>query len=59
MNLDEALDIMDIIKLQKYLLGVDTLDKDQAAAADLTADGDVDVFDMAMLKRTLIGNVDA
>ena len=50
-NMDGAVDVLDLVTLQKYVLGLASLPS--AAAADLTADGEVDVFDLALLKRLI------
>ena len=49
---DGMLAVSDVIMLQKWLLGSGSL-KD-AASADLNADGEVDIFDLACLKRQLL-----
>ena len=46
---------MDMILLQKYLLGYSSLTEEQATNADMTGDGSVDVFDMGYLKRAVVG----
>ena len=53
-NKDSAVDVLDLVTLQKYIHGVGALPS--PAAADLTEDGDVDVFDLALLKRILLAN---
>ncbi len=49
-NDDAAVDILDIIKLQKYLLALDSLNERNFVSADLNADGEVNAFDLAHLK---------
>ncbi|MBQ4464585.1 MAG: discoidin domain-containing protein [Oscillospiraceae bacterium] len=44
--------VADLVMLQKYVLGVGKLT--DADAADVTGDGAVDVFDVALLKRLLL-----
>lgn len=44
--------LTDVVMLQKYILGAGTLP--DAAAADVYADGVIDVFDLAMLKRLVM-----
>ncbi|MBR3629351.1 MAG: dockerin type I repeat-containing protein [Oscillospiraceae bacterium] len=51
-NADGDVDVLDLITLQKYVLGTGTLPA--ADAADLNEDGSVDVFDLALLKRVLL-----
>lgn len=46
--------IVDVITVQKYLLGAEMLDKQSKINVDLTDDGQVNAFDLAMLKRMLI-----
>lgn len=53
-NDDGAFGVTDVIKLQKYLLHLDTLHERGASACDLTGDGRVDVFDLALEKQMLI-----
>ena len=51
---DGALDITDIILLQKWLLAVHGTALGAADAADMNGDGWLDVFDLALLKRTYL-----
>ncbi len=53
-NLDGKADVLDVLLLQKCLLGQETLTAEQCALADLTEDGRVDVFDLGSLKRIVI-----
>ena len=50
---DDAVDLTDIIALQKYLLSAVEL-KCTKTAADVYADGEIDVFDLGMLKRIVL-----
>ena len=51
-NGDNAVNVTDIVLLQKVLLGLETLpDLEAFACADTTQDGVIDVFDLALLKR--------
>lgn len=50
-NCDGEIAVTDIVYLQKYLLGMETLNVQAYENADLHADGVVDVFDLGMLKR--------
>lgn len=52
---DNAVNLTDVILLQKYLLGVEKINAVQGKAADLNADGIVDVLDLVLLKRIIIG----
>ena len=47
-------ELLDIVKLQRYLLAVDTLNAQQAENADMNEDGVVDIFDLALLKRLVV-----
>ncbi len=49
-----TVELLDLVKLQRYLLMLDALDEPQFANADLSGDGAVDVFDLALLKRELV-----
>lgn len=51
---DEKVDLTDVVLLQKYLLGARQISVQQWKAADLNADGVVDVFDLALLKRLVL-----
>lgn len=51
-NADGAATILDLIMLQKYLLG--TEDLTSSDAADLCKDGRIDVFDLCIMKRVLL-----
>ena len=53
-NSDGEVELVDAIYLQKYLLNEAALDSKQWKAADLNHDESVDVFDLGLLKRTLI-----
>lgn len=49
-----TVELLDIIKLQRFLLMVDTLDAQQAENADVNEDSAVDIFDLALLKRLVV-----
>ncbi len=51
-NADETFSVEDIVMMQKFLLGQGTLTDWQAG--DLTEDGRINVFDLAMMKRVLL-----
>ena len=53
-DFDSDISVLDIIKEQKYLLKVDSLSFRDFCSADINRDGDVDIFDLALLKRNLI-----
>ncbi len=52
-NGDDAVTIVDVIALQRYLLDGSDLTEQSAQNADLTQDGRINAFDLAMLKRML------
>lgn len=51
---DGAVDLTDLVLLQKYLLCCARIDRKQADAADLNEDGTVDVYDLGYLKRWIL-----
>ncbi|MBQ5533092.1 MAG: hypothetical protein IIU04_06035, partial [Bacteroidales bacterium] len=51
-NADGKTDILDVIALQKWILGIGHLENSEAA--DLNTDGSADVFDLGLLKRQII-----
>lgn len=51
---DGTLNILDIIKLQKYLLAVQPLSENEGYFADLNQDDEVDVIDLVLLKRSVL-----
>ncbi|MBR4101682.1 MAG: polysaccharide deacetylase family protein [Oscillospiraceae bacterium] len=53
-NLDGLLDVTDAIALQKWLLG-QKIHLESSENADICKDGKINAFDLAMLKKTLIG----
>ncbi len=53
-NSDGQVSILDIVALQRYLLGIDGFSQAQYDIADMNADGAVDVFDLALLKRAVL-----
>ena len=50
-NLDGAVTAADIVELQSYLFGKASFDETKFANCDLVADGKVNAFDLAMLKK--------
>lgn len=50
-NLDGQVSTLDIVALQKHLLGQYPLSQEQARQADTTGDGSVDAFDLGVLKK--------
>lgn len=55
-NLDGSVNVADAVLLQKYLLTLESLTVEQAQAADLSEEGEVNAFDLAVLKRMLLQN---
>ncbi|MBR4320554.1 MAG: dockerin type I repeat-containing protein, partial [Oscillospiraceae bacterium] len=53
MNGDDELTVDDVIMLQKYLLNQETLSETQFFLADITNDGDVNIYDFIALKQTI------
>lgn len=53
-NADKGVDILDIIKLQRYLLGLEGLRERNFASADMNEDRKVNAFDLAALKHYYI-----
>ncbi len=53
-NEDGQRTVADIVLLQKYLLGVESLTAEQAATADLSGDKVLNAFDLAILKKLLL-----
>lgn len=50
-NLNGQIGVTDAVMLQKYLLGLHSLTQRNSKLADLTSDGIVDAFDLAVLKH--------
>ena len=53
-NADGVCDVLDVIRLQKWLLGVPDTHPADWKAGDLCQDGVLDVFDLCMMKRILM-----
>ena len=56
-TIDGNVDVLDLLKLKKYLLGQVTLTQSDTLAADVTGDGVVDVLDLLKIKKYLLGQV--
>ena len=52
-NKQDELTVDDVIMLQKYLLNQETLSETQFFLADITNDGDVNIYDFIALKQTI------
>ena len=56
-NLDGEIDVLDIVSLQKHLLGQQPLkDESVFVCADLNDDKSVDIFDLGLLKQKVISD---
>ncbi|MDE6092283.1 MAG: dockerin type I repeat-containing protein, partial [Ruminococcus sp.] len=53
-NSDNLIDANDILLLQKHLLSSEILTAEQCKSADMNNDGNVNVFDMVLLRKLLI-----
>ena len=53
-NADGALDVNDVVLLQKWILKVKNTTLKDADAADMNSDGVIDIYDLALLKRKLL-----
>ena len=53
-NADGELSVTDVISLQKYVLNMTAYNSAQMQAADLNKDDQVDIYDLGLLKRTLV-----
>ena len=53
-TLDNAFSVTDAVYLQRYLLGEFSLNEAAFRNADLNGDGEVDVFDLSLLKQSLL-----
>ena len=56
-NGDKTVDIMDVIKVNKVLLGIEKLDDNARKCADVNADGNVDSDDSLNLLKFVVGNI--
>lgn len=55
-NNDGYVNMADLVYLQKYLLRKETMTLEQAAAADVCKDNEIDVFDLVKLRQLIIEN---
>ena len=58
-NSDGAIDIMDVILLNKYILGSQYLDDYQRKCADVNQDGLLDAGDALNILKYVVGNIDS
>lgn len=54
LNGNGKFNMIDLVQMCKYLLGADTLLDSGYAAADVTSDGTVNIFDLALMKKLLL-----
>jgi len=54
-NNDGDVTVSDAVAVQKYLVKKGTIEPDRSDAADMNSDGKVNVFDLILLKRTVLG----
>ena len=57
-NGDDAIDIMDVIRLNKFLLGVDSLSEEQRAAADVDGNDELDATDSLLILKYTVELID-
>lgn len=53
-NSDNEINAADLVIMEKYLLGAESMTADQCAKADLIKDGIIDVFDLIKLRKIII-----
>ncbi|MBQ6213020.1 MAG: hypothetical protein IJJ57_09060, partial [Ruminococcus sp.] len=53
-NLDGAFNVADLVLMQKYILGIETFNKEQFGIADMNSDGAVNSFDLISCRRALL-----
>lgn len=56
LNQDGAFNVADLVLMQKYILGVETFNKEQAKIADMNGDGNIDPFDLVSYRKAIIKN---
>ena len=54
LNQDGAFNVADLVLMQKYILGVETFNKEQAKIADMNGDGNIDPFDLVSYRKAII-----
>ena len=53
---DGAITILDLLQIQKYLLGDKKLTKEASLAADTSGDGKVTILDLLQVQKYLLGD---
>lgn len=56
MNTDGEVNVADLVKMSRYILGNDTIKQEDSVLSDLDFSGRTDVFDMVKLRKKLIKN---
>ncbi len=54
-NRDEKINIADLIKLRKFVAGIDTLGTEEQKNADINQDGKINIVDIVKLRKHLAG----
>lgn len=54
LNTDNTLSLLDLIVLQRHLVTLETISNEQFHLADMNADGNVDIYDLALLKHAVL-----
>ena len=54
LNQDGAFNVADLVLMQKYILGVETFNKEQAKIADMNGDGNIDSFDLVSFRKAIL-----
>jgi hypothetical protein len=52
---DDEINIIDILAIQRNILGMLELDEKSKTVADVTGDGSVDIFDILAIQRHILG----
>ena len=53
-NGDGVIDILDLLKIQKHLLGVNKLKNAYLYASDINKDGNVDIIDLLKIQKHIL-----
>lgn len=55
-NGDGKVSVADVTRLQRHILGLETLSGSEAAAADMNGDGTLDVRDVMLMQKEILGS---
>lgn len=55
-NKDNSINIADLVVMNRYILGADSIDADNYILSDLTFDGIIDSFDLVKMRMSIIEN---